>query len=205
MTSKEKLLPVLRPWRATGRMFVCEYCGGRFYRRASQIKRGITKSCGKPLCKSLSMRGANNPFWGKNHSPEVITRIETAKRARPVAPPKGYKHTPEARSKISIATKHDWIVNRDKRLAANPPHYKPNEERRYRYNFTKVQKLLWQDDKCAWCDSTDNLVLDHIISVMCGGLNTKENAQTLCMPCNRWKLKYIDRPLLLAGFRQPGG
>src|SRR5258706_15120583 len=200
----EKELPIKRPWRRTGEEFPCMICGKMVYRRGSQLARGIRKTCGASECKSASMSGANNPFWGKHHDPETLARIETTKRARPIpqrkgGPPKGYKHTPEARAKISAATRENWKVNRDKRLAANPPHYKPDEERRYRRNFTSVQCELWTDTKCAWCDATEELVLDHIIAVMCGGKNERKNAQTLCMPCNRWKLKYIDRPMFLAG------
>lgn len=207
VTEKEKRPPSQRPHRATGKIFTCMICGEQFYRRASQIKRGIIKTCGKRSCKSASMQGSNNPFWGQNHSPETITRINSTKRARPVrtmAPKKGvFTHTPEARAAISKATKRRWIENRDLMLKNNPPRYKPDDERRYRRNFSSVQCELWTDTKCLWCDSTNDLVLDHIIPAMCGGKNVKENAQTLCMPCNRWKLKYVDRPLLLAGFRQP--
>jgi hypothetical protein len=202
VTEKEKRLPSQRPWRATGRMFTCVICNKPFYRRASQIKRGIIKTCGDGSCKSQSMQGSMNPFWGKNHSPETLSRIDSTKRARPVKTMgglKGYKHTPEARAKISVATKRRWAENRDKMLACNPPRYKPDEERRYRRNFSRLQCELWADTKCAWCDTTENLVLDHIIPVMCGGKNVKENSQTLCQPCNLWKLKYVDRPLYLAG------
>lgn len=203
VTDKEKQIPIQRPWRATGRMFTCMICGEPFYRRASQIKRGITKTCGKRLCKSSSMRGSKNPFWGNGHSPETLARIETTKRARPIrmSPRKGYHHTPEARAKISAATKRRWVENRDNMLACNPPRYKPDSERRYRRNFSTLQCELWMGTKCVWCDATENLVLDHIISVMCGGTNVKENAQTLCQPCNLWKLKYVDRPMQTAGFR----
>jgi hypothetical protein len=197
----EKELPIKRPWRRTGEEFPCMICGKMIYRRGSQLARGIRKTCGSRECKSASMRGANNPFWGKQHDPETIAHIMATKRARPnhKGGKKGYKHTPEARTKMSAALTERWRVNRDKMLANNPPHYKSDEERRYRRNFTSVQCELWTESKCNWCDATTDLVLDHIIAVMCGGKNERRNAQTLCMPCNRWKLKYVDRPLFLAG------
>lgn len=209
VTEKEKCLPTQRPWRATGQMFTCMICGEQFYRRASQIKRGITKTCGKRLCKSASMQGANNPFWGKNHSPEIVAHIEATKRARPIKSGenmvfrKGHKPTPEMRAAVSAATKRRWVENRDMMLSYIKPRLKPDSERRYRRNFSSVQCDEWTDSKCLWCDATDNLVLDHIIPVMCGGKNVKENAQTLCTPCNMWKLKFVDRPLLLAGLGKP--
>lgn len=201
--------PSIRPWRKTGEEFACIICGKIVYRRASQLARGIRKTCGSYECKSASMRGEKNPFWGKNHPPEVLERIATAHRARPYktkpGPPKGSKHTPEARAKISAALRERWRTNRDKMLAQfqRPP--KPRDEQRYRSVFTSSQRREWMDNKCLWCDATENLVLDHIIPVMCGGKNEKSNSQTLCQPCNMWKMVYIDRPLLLAGLGNQGG
>ncbi len=188
----------------------CMICGDSFYRRRSYIKRGIRKTCGKTECKSGSMRGANNPFWGKSHSAEVREKIKQGRARNPpknTGPRKGsFRHTPEARAKIAAASRELWRLNRDKMLACNPrPPLKPREELRYRRNFTEVQRKLWKESKCSWCESVDQLVLDHIIPVMCGGENVRANAQTLCQPCNRWKLWHVDRPLFLAGFRQPKG
>lgn len=202
--------PTQRPWRKTGIEFPCMICGKIVYRRGSQIARGIRKTCGNPECKSASMRGANNPFWGKQHAPETIERINASKRARPQSshgPAKGsFRHTPEARAKMSAALKERWRTNRDKMLAqfANKPK-KPRELLRYRRNFTKWQRQNWTKTNCAWCDSPDNLVLDHIIPVMCGGVNEQRNAQTLCQTCNLWKMKHVDRQLFLAGLGNQGG
>ena len=60
-------------------------------------------------------------------------------------------------------------------------------------------------DKCAWCDATENLELDHIVPVRDDGFNIKENAQTLCKPCNLWKSIYVDRPSHLARLALQGG
>ncbi len=175
----EKDLPVIRPHRRTGREFRCVSCGKKFYRRGSQIARGITKTCGGRACISESMRGGNNPFWGKDHTPETRALIAASKQAR-TPPHKRHKHP---RQRVQ----------------------KPREKQRYRYCFTGWQRKNWTDKECLWCGSTDDLVLDHIISVMCGGINERKNAQTLCMPCNRWKLKYVDRPLFLAGLGNQRG
>ena len=198
------------PKEKKGQTFPCKICGELVYRRLSQIKRGIRLTCGKRECISAAMSGANNPFWGKSHSPETLERIQQGKRARSgprkrTGPPKGFKHSPEARAKMSAALKERWRVNRDLMLSRFQHDPKPREQQRYRFCFTPWQKANWNDTKCVWCDSTENLVLDHIIPVMCGGLNERTNAQTLCQPCNMWKLKHVDRPLFLAGLGSQGG
>lgn len=156
------------------------------------------------------MRGKNNPFWGRSHSDETREKIKTAKAANPTlgrtGPPKGYKHSPEAREKITAATKQRWIDNRDKMIAALPRgvehHYhKEPEQRRYRKEWTPMQRREWTEDQCVWCGATERLNLDHIIPVFDGGLPERWNAQTLCHPCNLWKVKFVDRPRYHARLR----
>lgn len=182
-------------------------CGKMFYRRKSYILRGIRKSCGAPECKSKSMSGANNPFWGKSHTPEVMAVMKEKCRTRPnngkSGPAKGYKHTPEARQKITEALRLRWKNNRDKMLANLPrgeshPAKRLHPEPRHRKKFTTLQRREWKDPKCAWCRSTEKLNLDHIVPIMAGGKNERTNAQTLCHPCNVWKMKYVDRPYFLS-------
>lgn len=192
--------------KKTGQTFICEHCGEPFYRRGSHVLRGITKSCGKPECKSAAMSGANNPFWGKTHSPEIRQKIKDGRRAHPPKNPgrkKGYKLSAEERAVRTERFRGLWKNNRDKMMASRAtgdgnamtklPH-----ERRYRVCFTKVQRREWLSSKCAWCDTTDNLVLDHVIPVMAGGTNIKANAQTLCPDCNLWKMVFVDRPFYFA-------
>lgn len=198
------------PAKRTGQNLTCSVCGEIFYRRGSHIKRGITKTCGKRECISESMRGAGNPFWGKTHSEETLKALSANPTAKPpgskrTGPPKGYKHTPEARAKITAALKERWRTNRDTMLSYIPRSTKPREELRYRRNFTPWQRGNWKDTACIWCNATENLILDHIIPVMCGGTNVRENSQTLCQPCNMWKMRYVDRPLLIAGLVDRGG
>lgn len=197
-----------------GQYFTCQFCGETFYRRPSHIRRGITKTCGKRECISVSAMGANNAFWGKNHSPEMRAELKKKRNSRPPRPPgakrygplKGsYVATAEARAKISVRLKEDWRKNRDKRLAMVA---KASETRRlsshlqggprHRLQFTPMQRREWTADECAWCDAKDDLVLDHIFPVMAGGSNRRTNAQTLCRRCNLWKMRYVDRPLVLA-------
>jgi 5-methylcytosine-specific restriction endonuclease McrA len=65
-------------------------------------------------------------------------------------------------------------------------------------NFTAKQKADWLGCKCARCGATENLALDHILAVCAGGLSTRDNAQTLCQPCNNWKSRHVDMPLARA-------
>lgn len=198
----------------TGEEFSCMICGEMFYRRRSYIKRGIRKTCGKPECKSASMSGENNPFWGKSHDEDTRVKIRVGRRAanpKGTGPKKGvFKHSPEARTKISAALRQRWIDQREKMLAALPRgtdhHFaKEPEERRYRKNFSPLHRREWMDEKCAWCGSTERLNLDHIIPIFDGGTNCRANAQTLCHPCNLWKVSYVDRPRYFARLGSEGG
>lgn len=45
--------------------------------------------------------------------------------------------------------------------------------------------------KCAWCERTLDLHIDHIIPVSKGGQNTLDNMQILCSTCNHLKANYI--------------
>lgn len=64
-------------------------------------------------------------------------------------------------------------------------------------NFTAKQRMDWLGSECNMCGATENLCLDHIIPVCAGGDSVKENAQTLCQPCNVRKVK-DDRLMALA-------
>lgn len=201
-----------RPNRQLGQTLQCMICNADFYRRPSYISRGISKTCGKRECISESMRRENNPFWGKDHSPEVREALSEARVARESSRPRRYgplpgafKHTPETRAKMSEMVRERWRTNRDKMMAHLQTIPKVREDQRYRKNFTPFQRRTWKTDKCAWCATSEDLVLDHIIPVMDGGHNLKENAQTLCQPCNIWKSVYVDRPSHLARLALQGG
>ena len=192
--------------RKTGKLYPCVVCGNLRWRTPSDVRRNIRQTCSK-ACNSKMMSGPGNPFWGKTHSPEMVEKIRAIRRSRPnktkSGPPKGYKHTAEARAKISEGHRRSWIINRDKRLAAvqaggAKQRLNRSEEPRYRSNFTPYQRKEWKAGKCAYCDTTDGLVLDHIIPVMAGGTNDRTNAQTLCQPCNLWKMAHVDRALTIA-------
>ena len=185
----------------TGRDIQCVSCGAMFYRAANYLKRGLVRmTCGKPECRSSAVSGENNPFWGKIHDEGTRQRIREGKRARP-AKKRKQRGSPEHRAMMAEHTRRRWVENRDAMLAA-VEHLKSNAPRdlqRYRRNFTPMQRREWKAANCLWCKSNGRLILDHIIPVMCGGTNVRRNAQTLCQPCNMWKMVHVDRQLFLAG------
>lgn len=199
MTTKQKTGP-----KRKGHEVPCIICGTMIYRDLAYIARTKRITCRAPDCKIKAVTGENNAFWGKVHDEETRERIKAGRRANPpktTGPKKGtFSQTPEARAKISASSKKNWEENRDKMLAARKAkEIKPRELLRYRRNFTKTQRKEWKECACAWCNATEKLVLDHIIPVMCGGVNERKNCQTLCQPCNLWKMINIDRKLYLAG------
>lgn len=199
----------------TGQELPCMICGKMVYRTKAYIARGHRKhTCGDPHCVSESMRGENNPFWGKLHDEETRIKIRVGRRANPpktrTGPPKGYRHTPEARAKITAALRRRWLENRDVMLANLPRgvdhhFHKEPEEHRHRKQFSPLQRREWTGPLCIWCGSTERLTLDHIIPIMDGGTNDQCNAQTLCYSCNVWKLNFVDKPRYLAALGSKGG
>jgi len=214
-----------------GQTFTCQFCGTLFYRRPSHILRGIVKTCGAPSCKSKAVMGENNPYWGKEHSPEIRDLIAKTKRARTQhlekmeakkadiakrkaegtfrsGPPKGYQHTPEARAAMTASLKERWASRREEMLAKLPrgdKHQWHNPDKRHRSRFTRLQCKEWKGETCSWCGSSDELVLDHVIPVSAGGTNDRYNAQTLCQPCNLFKAHFVDKPYYLARLGSQGG
>ena len=193
--------------KKTGENFPCLNCGTLIYRAIHNIRTDTKKFCNVG-CKAAHNVGENNPFYGKTHSPESRQRIIEGRRLNPpkgTGPKKGvFKQTKEARAKMSAALRERWRTNRADMIAycrngENKPwdDFRENAPRHH-FIFTKEQKAEWIEPQCKWCKSTEELVLDHILPVMCSGINIRENAQTLCGPCNRWKMKHVDRPLYYA-------
>lgn len=184
----------------------CTVCKQPFYRPLHNIRHNTKKWCSK-ACSFAARTGEGNSFYGKKHGPEVRARISAAVRANPpkgTGPKKGiFRHTPEAKHKMSEALRRRWQQKRADMLSyaksgLNTPFDAFKTEPRWRLNFTRTQKRDWIGTECAFCFAKEDLVLDHIIPVICGGINEKSNSQTLCQNCNRWKMKYVDRPLYAA-------
>jgi 5-methylcytosine-specific restriction endonuclease McrA len=192
--------------KKTGSFWPCEVCGKDIWRIPDHVRRGVRRTCSR-ACQSIRFSGEGNPFWGKNHSPEIREKIKAARRANPpkkkTGPKPGWGHTPETRAAMAVRMVERWKTNRDKMIAALPrgeDHHQKNinPEPRYRRQFTPLQRRDWKADNCAYCGTTDDLTIDHVIPVMAGGKNERTNAQTLCQPCNLWKMGHIDKAILLA-------
>jgi CRISPR/Cas system Type II protein with McrA/HNH and RuvC-like nuclease domain len=52
--------------------------------------------------------------------------------------------------------------------------------------WRKHIKEQW-DQKCAYCNSTENLTIDHIVPQSKGGLDTTKNVVCCCHSCNQSK------------------
>lgn len=201
------------PALKTGDYHPCIICNTLVWRTPSHVSRGVRKTCSKE-CLSKSMAGENNPFWGMIHSPEVREKIRTGRRANPpktkTGPKPGWGHTPEVRAAMSLHMKTRWAENRDKMVAALPrgeEHHQKNlnPDPRYRSQFTPFQRREWKGPACVWCGATEELVLDHVIPVAAGGTSQRTNAQTLCQPCNLWKMVHLDRAIVQAILGSEGG
>jgi hypothetical protein len=59
-------------------------------------------------------------------------------------------------------------------------------------------KDYWEH-KCAYCESEENITLDHILPQCKGGLDIKTNVVACCHSCNQskghehWKLWYVQQ------------
>ena len=170
--------------------------------KPSKVHLGGPRHCRKPECLSARMKGDGNPFWCKSHTSETKAKIASAKIGKPSGA-KGITKRPltlKERKQRSEQMTLEWAKNRDRRLAAlvrgDDHHWKkPHEEIRHRLRFTELQRREWTAKSCMWCDSTENIVLDHVLPIAAGGICIRENSQTLCQPCNLWKMWNVDRPL----------
>lgn len=104
----------------------------------------------------------------------------------------GKSHSEETKKAISESRKGKCLGNQN----AKGNH--PSDEAR-------AKNALRKAGSCSYCGSTDDFVLDHIIPVFDGGDNWFENCQTLCRPCNLWKIYYIDLPRFKANLARPKG
>lgn len=160
--------------------FTCEMCKQPFYRWPSDCK--WSKISGKTIrfC-SRKCHGA-------------------ARTARIIKMPVG---TNEINRKRSDGNRAAWGL---------PPHESNtmslSKKQRAAFvrgiGFNASQLRAWLDTSCKRCGATESLELDHIVCMAAGGKSVRNNAQTLCRKCNRWKVKYIDKPLVRQLFQSRG-
>jgi 5-methylcytosine-specific restriction endonuclease McrA len=53
--------------------------------------------------------------------------------------------------------------------------------------FSKRNIMVRDNFKCAYCGSSSNLTIDHVVPTSQGGKNEFENCVTSCQPCNNKK------------------
>jgi hypothetical protein len=179
-----------------GQNLVCEICQSPFYRKASMVKAGKSRFCSEPCrLKAHELkrvdRTAPRP---QNLRGSMITCIFCGKsiyRKKSMLA-RNIGKTCGDQACISAYGRQLWGLSpRDQGTVRLP-----RAQRKYRLaNFTAKQRAEWIGSTCARCGTTENLTLDHIVAVCCGGPATKSNSQTLCGPCNNWKAKHIDRPM----------
>lgn len=190
--SRTKGLVISKPIR--GEHFKCEICATDFYRPQSAIAAGKFRFCSEP-CRlkahdeKLIDRTGPRPNRKLGAQITCIICSETVYRKKSMID-RNINKTCGKQFCISSYSRSLWnLLPRDKDLVA-----KPKSQRKQRsYNFTAKQRAELIGKTCAFCGTTLNLCLDHILAVCRGGKNTADNAQTLCQPCNNIKGKTIDR------------
>lgn len=120
-----------------------------------------------------------------------------------------FKHTPESLLKIGESSKKKWQQKwyRDLMITAQKKHnsgqfpirnkpwnygLKLNPKSKQKTRFGRPVRNKVKKEKCAWCGTTEDLQLDHILAKCNGGDNYIENCQVLCRKCNLIKRDTID-------------
>lgn len=178
-----------------GKTLNCEICNSSFYRTPSALKRNF-RFCSERCRleahrrKLIDRTGSRpNRLMGKVINCTVCNEPVYRKRSMVE---RGIDKTCGKHECVSAYGRKLWgLEPRDERRVRQPKHL-----RKYRQdNFNALQRREWLGEKCAYCGTTENLTLDHIIPVCAGGKAVKTNAQTLCGPCNNWKATHVDREL----------
>lgn len=183
----------------TGKMVNCVTCGAGIYRNPKFLRRSKVFACSE-ACRiaAISQSRIDRKLGPK---PQLKRGETTSCR---ICGKEQYRKQSiiDRRAAMTCGSRDCKSAYGRQLWGLNP--YTPEQRRirkgpqRRTTNFTAAQRAQWLDTKCRWCWSTENLCLDHIRAVAAGGLSVRSNAQTLCQPCNNWKMKYFDRPLALA-------
>lgn len=184
-----------------GKTLTCEICGKDFYRKPYHVKAGRNRFCSE-ACRKRA--------WATEQvQVNRASRRQKLRKGKTIAcmfcGQMIYRKKSMLERNIGKTCGHPicvssygrslWGLNPVDPELLESPRNKRKQIYRRDNNFTAAQRLAWIDTKCSRCGSTKNLALDHIIPVCAGGKATKDNAQTLCQPCNNWKAENIDRPL----------
>ena len=185
--------------KKTGETLNCEVCNTAFYAVKSKVE--SQRFCSEP-CRinafkaKLIDRTAPRPDMLKGEEIAcVICGNLVYRKASYIK--RGINKTCGDPQCLSTYGRADWGL-------APRVYITPKQARKKRDVFTSAQRATWKDTMCAKCGSFENLTLDHIIPVCCGGLSIKENCQTLCQSCNTLKGNTSDK-LLSKSQNQSGG
>lgn len=102
---------------------------------------------------------------------------------------KGWKLIFKGKAEV-IASEGEVMVVTDKKSYAKPSVIRLTNYVVFPYKKIPLSKhnILKRDDNtCAYCNSTKDLTLDHVIPKSKGGLNTWTNLVTACFKCNSRK------------------
>lgn len=219
---KGKNVPKAVPWITT----ICEVCGVSFdrppaFHRSAEAKGGKVRFCGtkcfgaaksdglvRPsitcgkissaceMCGKIFERWPSSHKWHKAHGSAVRFCSQAchgaARTARLIRLP---QHASEANRRKSDKNRAAWgLPPHDPKVMNLAPAVRARIARGIGFNASQIRN--WLSTSCAKCGGSDRLQLDHIICMAAGGKSERENAQTLCMPCHRWKKVHEDKPLV---------
>ena len=92
--------------------------------------------------------------------------------------------------------------NEKESIFPNPGDKEPPQEEFI--SWPKLRETIFKRDGriCAFCDSTEMLVVDHIVPTAHGGRNEISNLQVLCRACNKRKAKWDEDGLTLSEMKK---
>lgn len=193
--------------RRRGETLTCEVCQASFYRKPSAVALGRCRFCSKACQIAADKTGIMNRSYerpaGKRGKTITCQACGTTVYRKLSELTRNVGKTCGAATCMSAYGRSLWgLAPVCEELAKQPR--AARKANRQGMNFTSAQRAAWIGTECARCGTTDNLTLDHILAVCCGGKPTRDNAQTLCGACNNWKAKHIDRPLARQQSRSGG-
>lgn len=179
-----------------GRLVKCHSCGTETYKKQSRIRRDLLHFCSdRCRLKAISENQIDRKFDQASEKKRTGIKFRCCICGR-----EKYQRVSYHQRGVNKTCGNPKCVSAYARSLWNLPPFneqtrkRPKSPSRRATNFTAKQRKEWLGETCEFCGAKDNLCLDHIIPVSAGGQSVRENAQTLCQPCNNWKVKVFDRP-----------
>lgn len=184
----------------------CEVCESEFYRPQSMVTAGKARFCSEG-CRQEGFRrkliDRTGPRPERKNGTEITCAVcGDARYRRQSLLERGIDKTCGKQACVSTWARAQWGLGPQDPVILSLP--KNRRGPRRPTLFTQAQRREWLGSHCVWCGATENLVLDHVIPVCAGGHSVRENAQTLCGPCNNWKAMTMDRPMARRQTRSGG-